>query len=176
MIGKQKEIIETFLPVFEFALDKFTGREKRLYLAHISKTLGFGGAKLVCDTFGINFRTLQKGQEELKSGIPIIDAFGNRGRNKVEGKLPNLLTDIKYIIDNESQADPRFEENKLFTRLTAEEIRWQLHEQFDYKLSELPTSRTIYNKVIDVGYCLTKIQKTKPLKKIAQTDAIFKKN
>jgi hypothetical protein len=43
-------------------------------------------------------------------------------------------------------------------------------------LTELPTARTIYNKVVKLGYSLTKVQKTKPKKKIAETDAIFKKN
>jgi hypothetical protein len=51
----------------------------------------------------------------------------------------------------------------------------QLHKK-GYKLEELPTNQTIYNKVYELGYSFSTIQKTKPVKKIAETEAIFKKN
>ncbi len=44
--------------------------------------------------------------KELTSGIPIKDAFKRRGRKRVESKLPNLLEDIRAIVDPHSQADP----------------------------------------------------------------------
>ena len=167
-----QKAFETFLPIFEFGLQKMTGSEKRIYLADIAKRLGYGGMKLVCDHFGINFRTLQKGMDELDSGNRIIDAFDKRGRNGVEIHFPNILDDIKNIVDMESQTDPRFEDNRLFTRLTPGNIKIQLHKN-GYKLEELPTNQTIYNKVNELGYSFSTIQKTKPLKKIAETDAIF---
>jgi hypothetical protein len=170
-----KKAFETFLPVFEFGLQKLTGSERRIYLAEIAKRLGHGGMKLVNEHFAIDNKTLQKGMEELDSGNYIIDAFDKRGRKGIEAHLPNILCDIKSIVDSESQTDPRFEDNRLFTRLTPENIKIQLHKK-GYKLEELPTNRTIYNKVNELGYSFSTIQKTKPLKKIAETDAIFKKN
>jgi hypothetical protein len=170
-----KKAFETFLPVFELGLQRLTGSERRIYLAEIAKRLGYGGMKLVNEHFAIDFKTLQKGMEELESGNCIIDAFDKRGRKGVEAYLPNILHDIKNIVDSESQTDPRFEDNRLFTRLTPENIKTQLHKK-GYKLEELPTNQTIYNKVYELGYSFSTIQKTKPLKKIAETDAIFKKN
>ena len=170
-----KKAFETFLPIFEFGLQKMTGSERRIYLAEISKRLGYGGMKLVSDHFAIDFKTLQKGMEELESGNYIIDAFNKRGRKGIEVYLPNILDDIRSIVDSESQADPRFEDNRLFTRLTPENIKIQLHKK-GYKPDELPSNQTIYNKVKELGYSFSTIQKTKPLKKIAETDAIFKKN
>lgn len=175
MEAELKKAFETFLPIFEFGLQKMTGSERRIYLAGIAKQLGYGGMKLVNTHFGIDFRTLQKGMEELESGNCIIDAFDKRGRKSIEVHLPNILNDIKNIVDSESQADPRFEDNRLFTRLTSENIKTQL-QKMGYKLEELPTNQTIYNKVNELGYSFSNIQKTKPLKRIAETDAIFKKN
>ena len=172
---EMKRAFESFFPIFEYGLQKMTGSERRLYLAGIAKQLGYGGMKLVNESFGIDYKTLQKGMEELESGNYIIDAFSKRGRKGIEAHLPNILDDIKSIVDSESQTDPRFEDNRLFTRLTPESIKMQLHKK-GYKLEELPTNRTIYNKVNELGYSFSTIQKTKPIKKIAETDAIFKKN
>ena len=170
-----KRAFEIFLPVFEYGLQRIKGSERRIYLAEIAKRLGYGGMKLVNEHFAIDFKTLQKGIEELESGNYIIDAFDKRGRKRIEEYLPNILNDIKSIVDSESQTDPRFEDTRLFTRLTPENIKIQLHKK-GYRFEDLPTNQTIYNKVIDLGYSFSTIQKTKPLKKIAETDAIFKKN
>ena len=170
-----KKAFETFLPVFELGLQKMTGSERRVYLAEIANSLGYGGMNLVIEHFGIDFRTLQKGMEELESGEFVIDAFDKRGRKSIETYLPKILDDIKTIVDSESQTDPRFEDNRLFTRLTPGNIKTQL-QIMGYKLEDLPTNQTIYNKVNDLGYSFSTVQKTKPIKKIAETDAIFKKN
>jgi hypothetical protein len=55
---------------------------------------------------GWNRRTIRKGMKELKSGQPIVDGFKRSGRKRVETKLPNLLKDIKSLVDPHSQADP----------------------------------------------------------------------
>ena len=167
-----KNAFDTFLPVFEFGLQKLTGSERRIYLAQIAQRLGFGGMKIVCEHFRIDLKTLQKGIEEIESGNFLIDAFNKRGRKAIEIKLPNLLNDIKIIVDTESQTDPKFEDNRLFTRLTPENIKLQL-QKMGYEPEDLPTNQTIYNKVNELGYSFSTIQKTKPIKKIAETDAIF---
>lgn len=53
-----KKAFETFLPVFEFGLQKMSGSDRRIYLAQIATKLGHGGIKLVCDHFAIDFKTL----------------------------------------------------------------------------------------------------------------------
>ena len=175
MYFETKKDFDIFLPIFKFGLKKMDGSERRIYLAEIAQQLGYGGMKLVCNHFAIDFKTLQKGINELNSGNYIIDAFDKRGRKGVEFHLPNILDDIIRIVDAESQTDPRFEDKRLFTRLTPENIKKRLHEM-GYKLDELPSNQTIYNKVNELGYSFSTIQKTKPIKKIAETDAIFKKN
>jgi hypothetical protein len=58
-----------------------------------------------------------------------VDAFSSRGRKRSEDHLPNLLNDITAIVDNQSQADPQFRTRRLYTRLTAAEVRRQLMAQ-----------------------------------------------
>ncbi|MHC5722348.1 MAG: ISAzo13 family transposase, partial [Nostoc sp.] len=89
-----------------------------------------------------NRRTIRKGMQELESGKPFIDGFERSGRKRVETKLPNLLEDIKSLVDPQSQTDPSFKSIRLYTRMTASEVRRQLIEQFGYTEEELPSSET----------------------------------
>ena len=102
-----------------------------------------------------------------------LDAFTSRGRKRAEEHLPNLLADITAIVDSQSQADPQFRTNRLYTRLTAAEVRRQLIEKFGYSDQELPTAETIGSKLNELGYSPKKVAKTQPQKKIPETDEIF---
>ena len=70
--------------------------------------LGFGGQRLVEKELGWNRYSFRKGIKELKSGITCIDNYSAKGRNKAEFKLRWLLSDIKSIVDAQSQTDPSF--------------------------------------------------------------------
>ena len=77
---------------------------------------------------------------ELEGGIVCIDAFSSRGRKRSEEHLPNLLSDITAMVDGQSQADPHLRTTRLYTRLTATEVRRQLIAQKGYSEEELGTS------------------------------------
>lgn len=68
------------------------------------------------------------------------------------------------IVDGQSQAAPQFHSNRLYTRLTATEVRRQLIAQFGYSDDELPTAETIATKLNELGYFLKKVAKTQPQK------------
>jgi len=57
--------------------------------------------------------------------------------------------------------------------MTVSQIRKQLIEQKDYDSIDLPTNQTLNTIVNELGYKLKRVQKTKPLKKITETNAIF---
>ena len=57
------------------------------------------------------------------------DAFVLRGRKRSEDHLPNRLRDLTALVDSQSQADPQFRTTRLYTRLTAAEVRRQLIAQ-----------------------------------------------
>ena len=152
-----------------------SGSKKRILLAKLSKEVGRGGATLVARTFQISRNTIAKGRQEIELGVAMADQFHERGRLRAEEKLPNLLKDIQAITDSQSQTDPSFKTEKLYTRLTVKEIRKLLIQEKGYTDEELPTLQTINTKVNQLGYTLKKVKKAKPFKKIEQTDAIFSK-
>jgi hypothetical protein len=126
--------------------------------------LGKGGQRLAERELGWNRKTIRKGQEELSHEIVCLDAYSSRGRKRSEDHLPNLLSDITAIVDGQSQADPQFRTNRLYTRLTATEVRRQLIAQKGYTDEELPTAETIATKLNQLGYSLKKVAKTQPQK------------
>lgn len=140
------------------------GSEGRMFMARIVRSLGYGGQSLAANEFGWCRNTIRKGISELDSGVPIEDNFSARGRKKAEEKLPNLLIDISAIADGQSQTDPTFHSTRLYTRLSAAEVRKQLIIQKDYLDDKLPTEETIRVKLNDLGYKLRAVQKSRPQK------------
>lgn len=140
------------------------GSERRLFLARTVRALGEGGQCLAEREFGWNRVTIRKGLHELSHGIVCIDAYSSRGRKRSEEHLPHLLRNITAIVDGQSQADPQFRTNRLYTRLTATEVRRQLIAHYDYTDDELPTAETIATKLNELGYSPKKVAKTQPQK------------
>ncbi len=83
-----------------------------------------------------------------------------------------MATDIDQIVALESQIDPKFKTTRCYIRITALAIFKRLCELKGYLASNF-CLRTINNVINRLGYTLKKTLKTKPLKKIPQTDAIF---
>lgn len=71
-----------------------------------------------------------------------------------------------------SQIDPSFKSQRLYVRVTARYIFKELILKKGYELGSF-CLKTIENVLNRLGYTLKKVLKTKPLKKIPQTDAIF---
>ena len=142
-------------------------------MAEVVKRLGFGGQTLAERELGWNRRTIRKGMQELLSGQPIIDGYTRSGRKRVETKLPHLLEDIRGIVDPHTQTDPSFKSTRLSTRLSAGEVRRQLMAQKGYQDDDLPSAETIRCRLNEMGYTVKRVVKTKPQKRIPETDAIF---
>ncbi len=138
------------------------GSARRLFMARTVRALGEGGQRRAEEELGWNRGTIRKGEHELKSGLVCVDAFPLRGRKRSEEHLPNLLKDLSTIVDGQSQADPQFRSTRLYTRLTAPEVRHQLITRFGYTEEELPTAVTITTKLNALGYSLKKVAKTQP--------------
>lgn len=141
------------------------GSDRRLFMARTVCLLGDNGQRLAERELGWNRVTIRKGMHELRTGIICLDAFSARGRKRSEEHLPNLMTDIKEIVDSQCQTDPTFQTQRLYTRLTASVVREQLIVQKWYGEEELPSAETIRCKMHDLGYHLRKVQKCKPKKK-----------
>ena len=136
------------------------GSALRMFMARTVQALGPGGQRLAERELGWNRGTIRKGIHEVEHGIVCLDAFSSRGRKRSEEHLPNLLADLQAIVDSQSQADPQFRTNRLYTRLTAAEVRHQLLAQFAYTDEQLPTKETIACKLNELGYFPKKVAKT----------------
>jgi hypothetical protein len=140
------------------------GSACRLFMARTVKELGPGGQQRAARALRWGRMTIRKGMHELDSGVICIDAFTRRGRKRAEAHLPNLLPDIQAIVDSQSQADPQFRTTRLYTRLTAAEVRRQLIAQKGDAEAALPTTETIGTKVNALGYYPQKVAKSQPQK------------
>ena len=142
-------------------------------MAKVVNVLGRGGQSYAEQVLGWNRCTIRKGQTELVNGFPFKDRFNQRGRNKSETRLPDLLEDIRSIVEPASQTDPTFRSTRIYSPLSADEVRRRLITQCGYKNTKLPCARTLRTKLNDLGFRLRKVRKCRPLKKIPETDAIF---
>jgi Rhodopirellula transposase DDE domain len=141
------------------------GSGRRLFMARTVKLLGRGGQRRAEQELGWNRVTIRKGVHELESGILRLDAFSQRGRLRAEERLPHLLEDIKALVDAQSQTDPRFRTQRLYTRLSAAAARRQLIGQKGYREDEVPAVRTLNDKLNDLGYHPTRVAKCRPKKR-----------
>jgi hypothetical protein len=145
--------------------DSLRGADRRLFMARTVRMLGPEGQRRAERELNWNRGTIRKGMHELDSGIRCVDAFCLRGRQRAEEHLPDLLTDIKAIVDAQCQTDPSFQTQRLYARLTAAKVREQLILRKGYTDEQLPTAETIRCKIHDLGYRLRKVQKCKPKKR-----------
>lgn len=141
------------------------GSARRLFMARVVNSFGEGGQRQAARELGWDRETIRKGQHELASGYVCLDGYAGRGRKRAEEHLPHLLEDITALVDGQSQTDARFESNRLYTRLSAAQVRQQLHEQKGYSEAELPSQETIRVKLNQLGYRLRSVQKSVPQKK-----------
>ncbi len=159
------ELTESLKDLLKVTAKQLRGSARRLFMARTVRELGPGGQSVAERDLGWNRETIRKGMHELVSGITCVDAFGLRGRKLAEAHLPHLLADIRAIVDSQSQADPQFRSRRLYTRLSAPEVRRQLIAQKGYTNDELPAAETIGVKLNALGYTLKKVAKTQPQKR-----------
>jgi hypothetical protein len=159
------ELTDSLKALFVHTAQSLQGSARRLFMARTVKELGPGGQRQAERELGWNRGTLRKGLHELQSGFRCLDAFAARGRKRAEHHLPHLLTDITALVDSQSQTDPQFRTARLYTRLSAAEVRRQLIAQKGYTDEALPTVQTITSKLNALGYYPKKVAKSQPQKK-----------
>ncbi len=159
------ELTDSLKGLFIETAKTLKGSARRVFMARTVKELGVGGQRRAERDLGWSRVIIRKGTRELVSGVPIQDNFSARGRKRAEDHLPQLLADITALVDSQSQTDPQFRSTRLYTRLSAAEVRRQLIAQKGYTDAELPTAETIGAKLNALGYAPKKVAKTQPQKK-----------
>jgi hypothetical protein len=146
------------------AARKLTGFLRRQFQAETALKYCQGNAREAERVFGWGRDAVHTGLNELRSGIRCLDDFTSRGRRKSEAKNPQLAAQIHAIVEPESQADPKFQTSLAFTRVTAKAVLAQLVIQMPEE--SLPAERTVHDILNRLGYCLRRVRKTKPQKKL----------
>jgi len=152
------------IPVLIDAAQALKGSQRRLFTARTVKAMGRGGQRWALEHLGWCRDTVRKGMHELETGMTCVDAFSARRGKPAEEHLPRLLDDIRDIVDGQCQADPKFQTDRAFIRISAAEVRRRLISRKGYTDEELPTQQTINAKLNMLGYRLTKVAKCRPQK------------
>jgi len=156
------------------AAQKLKGFERRTFMAQCCIELCDHSPRKTEAKFGWGRETVAKGLRELDRNEPEPSAAegSRRGRLPIEQKNPQLAIDIQLIVEPNTHSDPELKTSRQYTNLSAAEVLEALVEK-GYDKDQLPAERTIRDILNRMNYRLKRIQKGKPLKKTADTDAIF---
>ena len=156
------------------AAARMRGTVRRRFLAEVCERLCGGNPRRAEQRFGWGRGTIIKGQAERASGPidPKAKTSRNLGQKRSEDANPQLAVDIRLIVEPRTQSDPELKTSRQYTNMSAAEVRQSLRER-GYTDEQLPSERTMRDILNRMNYRLKRIQKGKPLKKTASTDAIF---
>ncbi len=168
-----KELTDPTIAAIKKAAKLLTGIKKRQYIAEISLEFLDGKPRKTEQVFGWCRKTVEKGLRELETGVQCVDNYSARGNKRTEDKFPQLKADILALVEPQSQTDPDFKASFRYTRITAAAVHKALIEEKGWTVENLPTPRSLQNILNRMGYRLRSVQKSKPQKKIPETDAIF---
>ncbi len=156
---KEFILTEKIKLTFKDAAKKLTGPKKRAFMAQVAIDYFNQSPRQTERELGWSRKAIATGIKELETGITCLDNYQARGRKKTEIILPQLETDIKSLIENYSQADPKFRSNWKYTKISARAIREGLILEKGYQDTELPCRQTIGDILNRMGYSLKKLKK-----------------
>lgn len=149
------QLDDTIKSTIQDAAKKLTGHRKRDFMAKVAEDYLQGSARKAERVFGWSRNSVQLGLHERRTGLICADNYQSRGRHKTEVRLRNLETDMRALVDSQSQADPKFTSMFFYARISARAVRAALIEQ-GYDATQLPTRQTIGDVLNRMGYRLKK--------------------
>jgi hypothetical protein len=155
------------------AAERLTGHPKRLFQAEVAVALCGGSARRAERRLGWGRDAVATGLGELVSGIRCVESFAARGRVRTEGADPALAAAIRDVVEPRTHADPELKSDRRYTDLAAREVLDRLRTGKGYAAAKLPSERTMRDILNRMGYRLARVRKGRPLKKTAETDAVF---
>jgi hypothetical protein len=155
------------------AATQMTGATRRAFQAEMTLKYCEGNARLAEDVFGWGRHTIAVGLGEKRSGIVCLSlpaAFS--GRVRWEDQYPEAAETLIALALAHSQQDPTFRTSVSYTRLTAKAAIEGLRQK-GMEDAALPAPSTMAVILNRLGFRLRNVVKSKPLKKVPETDAIF---
>jgi hypothetical protein len=160
---------------YQHIYQTFTERQKRLWAASEALNLGHGGVSLLQSITGLSRSTIHLGIKELKNEIMNEEASkiepkrvrrSGGGRKAVEYDEPELITELKKILESSTRGDPV--KALLWTCKSTNNIAKELKKK-GYTVSDRTISRLLY----DLGYTLQSNLKTIEGKQHPNRDSQF---
>lgn len=147
---------------FQDAAKKLSGHRKRDFMAKVTEDYLQGSARKAERVLGWNRNSVELGLHERRSGLVCVDNYNARGKHKSEDMLPHLEEDIRGLVDQHAQADPKFQSVFCYARISARAVREALIAKKGYSEEQLPTRQTIGEILNRFGYRLKKHKKSSP--------------
>jgi Rhodopirellula transposase DDE domain len=153
---------EAVKETIEDAAKKLTGHRKRDFMAKVAQDYFNSSARKAESVFGWKRTSVQTGLHERRTGLICLDNYRARGRHKSERVLPNLVADIRSLVDAQAQADPQMKSTLVYTQISARAVRSALITEKGYEEEQLVTKQTIGTVMNRIGYRLKKSKKPNP--------------
>ena len=101
---------KTWRKTFRQLLDKMPENIRRWNAALLAMQLGYGGMKIAGEISNLSQPTLHKARQELENGQVDWDcqrhSHSGGGRERIEQTHPNILNDLKKLVEDETAGDP----------------------------------------------------------------------
>ena len=155
------------------AASQMTGATRRVFQAEMTLKYCGGNARRAETLFGWGRHNIEVGLEEKRTGIICLSSHAAfSGRRRWEDQYPEAAAALIELALAHSQQDPTFRTTVSYTRLTAQSAIEGLRQQ-GFEEGVLPAPSTMAVILNRLGFRLRNVVKSKPLKKLPETDAIF---
>ena len=137
---------------------------RRYAMGDVTLSLLDGKHRVAEDVFGWGRSIVEVGINEFQTGISCMNDIRKRRKPKTEEKYPELLAEIRRIMEPHSETESHLRTTLLYTNMTAKAVYDALIEK-GWSAGSLPTVRTISNILVRHDYRLRTVAKTKVQKK-----------
>ena len=168
-MGHSKDVYEDLLRT---AAKRMAGHPRRLFEAEVCERLCDGNAREAERRFGWGRQTVAQGARERATGMRCLGNVRGHGRRRAEDVNPKLAEDVRAIVEPRAHADPALRSARVYSTASAREVREALRAK-GYAGAALPAERTLRDVMNRMGYTLERVRKGRPLRRTAETDAIF---
>ncbi len=158
--GISKELVD----LISRLIDLIPWPARRRAMGDVTLLLLDGKHRVAEDVFGWGRSVVEVGIKEFQTGISCVNDISQRHKPKAEEKNPDLLVEIRDIMEPHSESESHLRTTLMYTNMTAEAVYDALVEK-GWSTESLPTVRTISNILMRHNYRLRTVAKTKVQKK-----------
>jgi len=160
----QNRVPEQVVALISRLVDLIPWPLRRQAMADVTISLLKSKPRVAEDVFGWGRSTVELGMNELRTGLSCLHDLSTRQKPRAEEKDPELLADIREIMEPHCQSESHLRTTLLYTNMTAKAVYNALLQK-GWSEERLPTMRTISNILERHDYRLRTVAKTKVQKK-----------